>query len=120
MIWKQSVSFVQSWTHGEVEEIFNMALEGKSDERGLISVWMEVAHEPILSRVLAFLGEDPDVSGGTMGNPKMPPECAYILKEELEYTAVENFSYYFLVPYSDEELRFRCFLDYLWTVEINR
>ena len=78
------VSSVQSWTNGEVEEILKLALEGESEEIGLINIWMDVAHRPIFSCVLAFLGEDPDVSGGTMGNPKMPPESLYILKEKLE------------------------------------
>ena len=64
---------------------------------------MDVAHRPILSRVLAFLGEDPDVSGGTMGNPKMPPEKLYNLEEFLEDTVVNNSRYYFLFPYSDSE-----------------
>ena len=114
------VSELHTWTKGQVEKVLKLSFEGKSEERGWINIWMDVAHRPILSRVLAFLGENPDVSGGTMGNPKMPPESLYILREMLEDTAVHNFKYYFLVPYSDNELRFRAFLNYLWIVGISQ
>ena len=50
----------------------------------------------------------------------MPPESLYILKEKLENTVCDNFKYYLRVPYSKEDLRFRCFLDYLWIVGINK
>ena len=110
------VSSLNGFTKVDVEEILTLALEGKSEEKALINTWMTVGHRPIFSCVLAFLGEDTDVSGGTMANPKRPPEWLYVFQEKLEYMAVDTCKYYLCVPYSEEELRFRCFLNYLCIV----
>ena len=48
-------------------------MNGPDDLQFVVALWRG-HHEPIAATVCAFLGDDPDVSGGTIGEPKeIPP-----------------------------------------------
>ena len=61
--------------------------------------------------IFAHLGLSTDLSAGTMGEPNIVDERAFLLKDALENVWVKNARLYFQPPYSRKELMKRMYLD---------
>ena len=109
-----------TWTRAEVEAVLTHALAGDDDEaKALVNVWVDQAVRKPIRTILDCLGEDANLSGGTMGAPQDVPKLAFILQDVLTNVLVEGFGHYFNPSgpmFSEAEFRKRCFLDVLWKV----
>ena len=108
---------VTHWTLAAVEKVLDDALNGDAASRHVVSVWMSYKLTAPIRTILSHLGEDADLTGGTMGEPHTAPELAFVLYEVFEDTVLKGFGYYVdpcQPTLSEEELRRACFIDFLW------
>ena len=110
-----------AWTREEVREVLDLALRGEDESKGLVKLWIDSAHRPVIENILGFCGDNPNVTCGSMGEPNIVSEVTYILREVFEDTMIDALKYYWHgAPFSDRELRQMCFLDYIWTGAVDK
>ena len=88
------------WRHEERQQTFRFVFEG-----GL---------RPVIELTARFLGDDPDVTGGSMGMPRRPPEWMFMLMGALANTFFKATLVVFDPPYSRRETSKRAYKRYLW------
>ena len=92
------------------------ALDAKTDEGArFIEDLVLRAHQTVLERIQAFLGETVGLSG-TMGNPVIVSDAIRCSEDALHdaLLATLNPKYLFKPPFSNEETRKKVFADYLF------
>ena len=105
-------SELQPWTKPDVYKLVAEAVEPErtqnSDEaRHVLSVCFDSHLQRILSSVAKFLGEDPDITGGTMGAWKRPPEWMRSLRLGLANTFWAHIPLVYMGPLNDRETTLR-------------
>ena len=110
-------SEIKIWTRAEVSEVLNESLDGDAEASALINTWVDSARAKPIRMILACLGENTDLTGGTMGDPNIVSEHALVLHDVFTDILIENFGDHFDASqpmWSEREWRKRCFLDFLW------
>ena len=67
----------------EVEVVLDKAMAGDPESVDLLAYWMDTAMKKPIVRVLEYIGENPDVSGGTMGAPNQVSHIVFVMREVL-------------------------------------
>ena len=113
------LSEVTPWTK---QEVYNMVAEAVEPERTQTShearhslhVIFDSHLSHILSPVAKFLDEDPDVTGGTMGEPRTPPEWMRLLRVALTNTFWAHIPLVYMGPLNGKETTLRLLQNYFW------
>ena len=63
---------------------------------------MTIAIATAMALVKEYLGEDPCVDGGTIGEPVTQKEYVHILHEKLKHLCIETMRWYFSPPLSPD------------------
>ena len=71
------------WSLEEVEVVLDKAMAGDPESVDLLAYWMDTAMKKPIVRVLEYIGENPDVSGGTMGAPNQVSHIVFVMREVL-------------------------------------
>ena len=105
----------EPWTKVRVAEVLDEALILRREESiHLFQCFLDQANTPPIHRIQAFLGDEENVSGGTMGEPRRVPEYVKIVNGKLIETLMRVGADYFLPPYShDERVKMVC-VEYAW------
>ena len=67
----------------DIFDFLEHADKGDKDSRHMLKLLMDQALKSPLSRIKQYLGENPDVSGGTIGNPIIQPAFVGMLRAQL-------------------------------------
>ena len=92
------------------------APEGQSDpeRRMAFRAIFEGGLQPVMELTARFLGDAPDVSGGTIGEPRRPPGWMFMLMAAL-YDSFQNATLVvFDPPHSIREKSKRAYCRYMW------
>ena len=85
----------------------------------MISMWVDLGMQRVLKRIMEFLGESTNLTGGTTGAPNMVKDYVHVLNDKLQYALIRGTTLYFVPPYSDEELMKRAMTDYIWVTAVD-
>ena len=106
-------------TRAKLEEILDDALRnGDTSSISMVNILVDSALKKPIRKILKFLGENSDVSGGTMGEPNAISEQVVILHDIFTDFLIEGFGHHFdpsQPMLSEPERRKRCLLAFLWT-----
>ena len=69
------------WSREQVEVVLDEAMAGDPESVHLRNVWMDAAMKRPIVRILEYMGENPDVSGGTMGAPNQVSDIALLMRD---------------------------------------
>ena len=72
---------LQVMSREKVEVVLDKAMAGDPESVDLLAYWMDTAMKKPIVRVLEYIGENPDVSGGTMGAPNQVSDIAFLMRE---------------------------------------
>ena len=64
-----------------MECVLEEAMAGHPESVRLCNIWMESAVKGPIVRILEYMGENPDVSGGTIGAPNQVSDYAFLIRE---------------------------------------
>ena len=113
-----NLSDLVPWTRGEidriVESVFAPPGQSDSEHRMAFRTVFQCGLRPVIELTARFLGEAPDVSGGTMGEPRRPPKWMYLLMDALSDSFHAATLFVFEPPYSIQEKSKRAYCRYLW------
>ena len=107
------------WTVDQVYTIWEKGLRGDMESQGILNLWYDDSHRPIVTYIMLFLGVNHEFGGGTMGAPNVPPPVAGIILDVVKRTYEQLAKKYVLVPYSRRESHKRCIIDYIYRTSIN-
>ena len=116
-----AISESAGWTLAEVAEVLDKCLEHDAEASALVETWVDAALAKPIRMIFACLGENTDLTGGTMGNPNNVSEHALVLKDVFTDILMEGFGDHFDASqpmWSEWEWRRRCFLDFLWKARL--
>ena len=106
------------WTHAELEQVLDDAFRsGDTSAISTVNMFVDSSLKKPIRKILKFLGENSDVSGGTMDEPNTISEHAEILHHIFTDFLVEGFGHHFdpsQPMWSESVWRTRCFVDFLW------
>ena len=105
------------WSREEVEVVLDKAMAGDPESVDLLAYWMDTAMKKPIVRVLEYIGENPDVSGGTMGAPNQVSHIVFVMREVLLHKLKAGF-FAHLDPsgpmWNDPEIARRSLHDFVW------
>ena len=126
----ETLIVLKNWTREDVHKILATALCNESvhevldEDKHIIQVWADQAHERPMKSILGYLGENTDLSGGTIGEPNLPSKWTSDLQEIFENRMIANFraswKYESGPLWSDDEIAIQRFTDYLWNVAVQQ
>ena len=106
------------WTKETTRAVVDKALDKNDVEaKELLELFIDRSIIPALYLVQKFLGHDPDVSGGTIGEPRSPQPYVYVLKSSLKKALFRGCNSKAPFPgpaYSSRELYKRALTEFLW------
>ena len=101
----------------EVEVVLDKAMAGDPESVDLLAHWMDTTMKKPIVRVLEYIGENPDVSGGTMGAPNQVSHVVFVMREVLLNKLEAGFLAH-LDPsgpmWNDPEIARRSLQDFVW------
>ena len=104
-------------SRAKVEVVLDKAMAGDPESVHLRTLWMEAAMKKPIKRVLEYIGENPDVSGGTMGAPNQVSHLVFVMREVLLHKLQAGFPAH-LDPsgpmWNDPEIARRSLQDFVW------
>ena len=89
-------------------------VDGGVEEGRLVHMWMDGACVRPLRQIKLFLGDGPDVTGGTIEEPVSQPEYVKLLVEMFHGRALDTMKVCFKPPYNNLELWKLAMCDYVW------
>ena len=101
----------------EVEVVLDKAMAGDPESVDLLAYWMDTAMKKPIVRVLEYIGENPDVSGGTMGAPNQVSHIVFVMREVLLHKLKAGFFAHFDPSgpmWNDPEIERRSLQDFVW------
>ena len=105
------------WSLEEVEVVLDKAMAGDPESVDLLAYWMDTAMKKPIVRVLEYIGENPDVSGGTMGAPNQVSHIVFVMREVL-LNKLEAGFFAHLDPsgpmWNNPEIARRSLQDFVW------
>ena len=108
---------LQVMSRANVEVVLDKAMAGDPESVHLRAYWMETAMKKPIVRVLEYIGENPDVSGGTMGAPNQVSHIVFVMREVL-LNKLEAGFFAHLDPsgpmWNDPEIAKRSRQDFVW------
>ena len=114
----QDLQDVHIWQRADVAKVLDKSINGDAEAGHVVMTWVDHALAGPIGMILACLGENTDLTGGTMGNPNTVPELAYVLKDVFEDIVIDGCHVHFdgsQPMWSQKEWFKRSFLDFLWT-----
>ena len=87
-------------TKASVREALEEAHRGDPEGEGLISMWVDLGMQRVLKRIMEFLGESTNLTGGTVGAPNMVKDSVYVLNDKLQDASIRGTKLNFGPPYS--------------------
>ena len=89
---EQQVRELQPWTEGQINSMVRAALgDPRCEDARVLREMHDAMMKPCFRTVARSLGEDPDTSGGTIGEPRTPAMWMKILREIFEdHCLVQN------------------------------
>ena len=118
----ETVDSLHLWTPDRIRALVLAALDRKEAEaERVLQVLIDSSIVAVLHSTQAFLGHEPDVSGGSIGHPRSPPSYVYVLQDCLTKALIRGCnSSWEGPPYSSRELSRRALIAYLWEWVNNR
>ena len=108
---------LQVMSREKVEVVLDKAMAGDPESVDLLAYWMDTAMKKPIVRVLEYIGENPDVSGGTMGAPNQVSHIVFVMREVLLHKLKAGF-FAHLDPsgpmWNDPEIAKRSLQDFVW------
>ena len=106
VVMKMSAQDIHPWTESEIQQMiddsFSEDVDKASVARHAFETILFSMHRLPLSLVKEYLGEDPCVDGGTIGEPVTQKEYVHILHEKLKHLCIETMRWYFSPPLSPD------------------
>ena len=101
----------------DVEVVLDEATAGDPESVDLLAYWMDTAMKRPIERMMEYIGENPDVSGGTMGAPNQVSHIVFVMREVLLHKLKAGF-FAHLDPsgpmWNDPEIARRSLQDFFW------
>ena len=101
----------------DVEVVLDKATAGDPESVDLLAYWMDTAMKRPIERMMEYIGENPDVSGGTMGAPNQVSHLVFVMREVLLHKLQAGFPAH-LDPsgpmWNDPEIAKRSLQDFVW------
>ena len=111
------LSCLTVWSRKEVEDVLDKAIARDPESVYLLDCWMDTALKRPIVRMLEYMGENPDVSGGTMGAPNQVSRIVFVMREVLLRKLEAGF-FAHLDPsgpmWNDPEIARRSLQDFVW------
>ena len=108
---------LQVMSREKVEVVLDKAMAGDPESVDLLAYWMDTAMKKPIVRVLEYIGENPDVSGDTMGAPNQVSHIVFVMREVLLHKLKAGF-FAHLDPsgpmWNDPEIAKRSLQDFVW------
>ena len=105
------------WSREQVEVVLDEAMAGDPESVHLLDYWMDTAMKRPIERMMEYIGENPDVSGGTMGAPNQVSHIVFVMREVL-LNKLEAGFFAHLDPsgpmWNDPEIARRSRHDFVW------
>ena len=93
------------WTLGAILDVVCKGCEKDGEAAHMVDVWIDMAHTPILVRILKYAGLPADLRPNTMGRYTPVAAEAWELNEELEAALMRDATWYFEPPLKDLFMR---------------
>ena len=108
---------LQVMSREKVEVVLDLAMAGDPESVDLLAYWMDTAMKKPIVRMLEYIGENPDVSGGTMGAPNQVSHIVFVMREVLLHKLEAGF-FAHLDPsgpmWNNPEIARRGLQDFVW------
>ena len=112
---------LQLWTREKVLQVLESAAENQEREAmQWLVIWLDESIKEPLTSIKQYLGDDPRIDGGTMGEPIEQPEYACLCRDLLRNKIIEAGEMYYCPPLSPARTNLECLTDWLWICAVNR
>ena len=120
VVTKTNLDEITPWKKDDFYKLVVKAVKPENsgaEARRVLSIMLDYHFSHILSGVAEYLGQDPDITGGTMGECKTPPEWMRLLRSRLGITFwahVTSVQFVYMGPLNDKETALRLLQNYFW------
>ena len=103
------------WTFEQVRQVLDEGEARDAEAVHLVEAWMDMAHVRPLKKIASFLGDEEDLTAGTIGEPRSIPEWVHPVKEYLNDVFIYKITrtYFDGYPWSRLEYGKQSFCKYL-------
>ena len=79
----------------------------------LLVIWLDESIQGPLASIKQYLGDDPQIDGGSIGEPTAQPAYARVLRESLHEKILEAGEMYYCPPLSPARTNIECLTDWI-------
>ena len=111
---------IHGWTRDEVRQVLESAVENQEREaKQWLVLWLDESIKEPLASIKQYLGDDPRIDGGTIGEPIAQPEYALLCRDSLRGKITEAGKMYYCPPLSPARTNIECLTDWIWICAVN-
>ena len=112
---------IHAWTRAQVrQELVSAAENQESEAMQMLVIWLDGSIKGPLASIKQFLGDDPSIDGGSIGEPIAQPAYARVLRESLHEKILEAGEMYYCPPPSPARTNIECLTDWIWICAVDR
>ena len=112
---------LQLWTPAKVRHVLESAAQNQEDSESmqLFLTWLDDSIQKPLASIKQYLGDDPRIDGGSIGEPIAQPEYALLCRDFLHNTIIKAGEMHYCPPLSRASTNIECLTDWMWICAVN-
>ena len=117
---KMCIDQIHAWTRDEVRQVLESAVENQESEaKQWLVLWLDESIKKPLASIKEYLGDDPRIDGGSIGEPIAQPEYALLCRDFLHNTIIKAGEMHYCPPVSRASTNIECLTDWIWICAVN-